>query len=188
MQLPLQITYHQVEPSPALEAEVQGWVDDLETFFDRITSCRVFFEAPQHHHHQGGLYRVRIEIGVPGDHIVVTRSPDEHAAHADPHVALRDGFRAARRQLEDYVRRLRGGVKSHAGPPHGQVVHLEPDLEHGRIAADDGREIYFHRNSVIGGIERLQLGTEVRFHEEVGRQGPQASTVEAVGEHGHHTG
>lgn len=115
MQTPLQITFHQLPPSPALEADVRKWVDELETFFDRIVSCRVLIEAPHHHHHQGRLYRVRIEIGVPGEHIVVGRSPDEDHAHADPHVAVRDAFRAARRQLEDHVRRLRPD-KSHTGP------------------------------------------------------------------------
>jgi len=188
MQIPLQVTFHQLEPSPALEAQVRSWVDELETFFDRMISCRVLIEAPHHHQHQGRLYRVRIEIGVPGDSLVVTRSPDEHAAHEDAHVAVRDAFRAARRELEDYVRRMRGDVKQHVGPPHGRVVHLEPNLEYGRIATDDGREIYFHRHSVTGGIERLRLDTEVRFHEEPGDKGPQASTVEPIGEHGHHTG
>ena len=73
----------------------------------RIVSCRVLIEAPHRHHQQGRLYRVRIEIGVPGEHIVVGRSPDEDSAHADPHVAVRDAFRAAKRQLEDHVGRLR---------------------------------------------------------------------------------
>ena len=187
MQIPLQVTFHQLEPSEALEAQVRTWVDELETFFDGIVSCRVSIEAPHHHHHQGRLYRVRIELGVPGERIVVGRSPDEHGAHEDPYVALRDAFRAARRQLEDYVRRLRGHVKAHVAPPHGRVAYLEPDLSFGRIATEDGREIYFHKNSVIGGVGRLQLGSEVRFHEEAGVEGPQASTVEPIGEHGHHT-
>jgi ribosome-associated translation inhibitor RaiA len=116
MQTPLQLTFHQLPPSPALEAEVRRRVDDLATFFDRIVSCRVLIEAPHHHHHQGRLYRVRIEIGVPGEHIVVGRSPDEDGAHADPYVAVRDAFRAARRQLEDHVRRLRPDATSRVTP------------------------------------------------------------------------
>lgn len=89
------------------------WVDELESIFDRIVSCHVVVEAP-HRHHQGGLYAVRVELGVPGEHIVAGRSPAEHAAHADAHVAVRDAFRAVRRQLEDHIRRARGDVKSHA--------------------------------------------------------------------------
>jgi len=116
MQTPLQITFHQLPPSPALEADVRKRVDELQTFFDRMTSCRVLIEAPHHHHHQGRLYWVRIEIGVPGAHVVVGRSPDENGAHADPYVAVRDAFRAARRQLEDHAARLRPDAKSHAAP------------------------------------------------------------------------
>jgi cold shock CspA family protein len=187
MQMPLQITFHQMSPSPALEADIRRRAQQLEEFFDRIVSCRVLVEAPHHHHHQGRLYRVRVDLGVPGEHLVVGRSPDEHGAHEDAHVAVRDSFRAARRQLEDYVRQQRGDVKSHVAPPHARVIHIEPDLEHGRLATDDGREIFFHRNSVVGGIERLQVGTEVRFHEEAAKQGPQASSVEPIGEHGRHT-
>lgn len=186
MQLPLQITFHQLPTSPALEAYVRRWVDDLEKLFDRIISCRVLIEAPHRHHHQGRLYRVRIELGVPGERIVVRRSPDEHAAHLDAHVAVRDAFREARRQLEEFVRRMRGAVKAHVRPLHGWVAHIEPDLKFGRIETEDGRDIYFHRNSVIGGIEQLEIGAEVRLHEERGIEGPQATTVERIGEHGHH--
>lgn len=186
MQTQLQITFRQMPSSPALEADIRRRAEQLEEFFDRIISCRVLIEAPHHHQHQGRLYRVRVELGVPGEHIVVGRSPDECAAHADAHVAVRDAFRATRRQLEDHVRRRRGDVKAHASPPQARVSHLEPDLTHGRLATDDGREIYFHRNSVVGGIEQLQIGTEVRFREESGTQGPQASTVEPIGQHGHH--
>jgi cold shock CspA family protein/ribosome-associated translation inhibitor RaiA len=187
MQIPLQITFHQMALSPALEDEIRCRADELELFFDRIVSCRVSIEGPPGHHHQGGLYRVHIGLGVPGEHIEVDRSPEDHASHADAYVAIRDAFRAARRKLEDHVRRARGDGKAHVGPPHARVVHLEPDLEHGRLATDDGREIYFHRHSVIGGIGGLKLGAEVRFHEETGDKGPQASSVDPVGEHGHHT-
>jgi hypothetical protein len=33
----------------------------------------------------------------------------------------------------------------------------------------------------------MRLEAEVRFHEEAGDEGAQASTVEPIGEHGHHT-
>lgn len=187
MQIQPQVSFHHLPASPAVESDVRQRIDDLDKFYDRITSCRVTVEAPEGHHHQGGLFRVRIDLGVPGEHIVVGQSPDRDGAHEDVYVAVRDAFAAVRRRLEDHVRRARGDVKSHHAPPHGRVVHLEPDLGYGRLAAADGRQIYFHRNSVIGGIDRLRVGSEVRFHEEAGNDGPQASSVETVGEHGHHT-
>ena len=111
MQTPLQITFRHFPSSPALEADLRARVDDLEKVFDRITGCRVLIEAPHHHQQHGQLYRVRIAIDVPGEHLVAGRSPDEHAAHEDPYVAARDAFRAAHRQLEDYVRRRRDDAR-----------------------------------------------------------------------------
>jgi ribosome-associated translation inhibitor RaiA len=105
MQSPPQVTFHQLARSDALDAHIRERIDDLEQLFDRIVSCRVSVEGP-HRHHQGGLYRVLIDLGVPGHRIIVGRSPDENAAHADAYVAVRDAFRAAQRQLEDYVHRL----------------------------------------------------------------------------------
>jgi ribosome-associated translation inhibitor RaiA len=107
MHTPLQVSFHQLQPSPALEARIRSSVGELEKFFDGIVSCHVFVEAPHRHHHEGWLYQVRIEIGVPGDRLVAGRSPNADACHADPYLAVRDAFDAARRQLEDYVGRLR---------------------------------------------------------------------------------
>jgi cold shock CspA family protein len=93
-------------------------------------------------------------------------------------VALRDAFRAARRKLEEYERERRGAVKTPARVPHGRVCELHPQEGFGRIETADGRLIYFHRNSVLGRpFEDLEVGTEVRFAEEPGDRGQQASTV-----------
>ena len=107
MNTPFRISFHELPPSPALEVTARRYVAGLEKAFGRVVSCHVAIEAPHRHHHQGRLFRVRLEIGVPGRVIVVGRSPDEHAAHTDAHVALRDAFRAARRRLREHGARLR---------------------------------------------------------------------------------
>ena len=112
VKLPLQITWRDFEPSPALEADIRSHVEKLEQFYDRITSCRVVVEAPHAHHHKGKLYRLHIDIKVPGREISVTRDPAEHHSHEDIYVALRDAFDAAKRQLQDHARIARGDVKS----------------------------------------------------------------------------
>ena len=114
MQSPVQITYHRMSPTSALEADVRGWVDELDSFFNGIVSCRVVLDSPHRHHRQGRHFRVHVELGVPRGYIVADRAPKAHASHEDPHVAVRDAFRSARRQLEDHARRLRGDVKTHA--------------------------------------------------------------------------
>jgi len=60
------------------------------------------------------ISRVGIEIGVPGkNHFVVGRAPGDHHEHVDPHLALRDAFRVARRRLHEHAELLRGDVKNH---------------------------------------------------------------------------
>lgn len=179
MALPPQLTLRGMGPSPALERAVARKLAWLERYFPRIMGCRVTLEAPHRHRRKGRLYRVRIDLTVPGGELVVARNPSLHAAHADVLVAIRDAFDAARRELMDYARLKRGQVKRHVGPQRGRVTRLA--RSHGFLEAEDGREIYFHGNSVLQGFERLALGTPVRFTEEAGDRGPQASTVEVVG-------
>jgi cold shock CspA family protein len=55
---------------------------------------------------------------------------------------------------------------------------LFPERGYGFLTTSDGREVYFHQNSVLGNkFKDLKIGTEVRFVEEPGDKGPQASTV-----------
>jgi len=108
MQIPLQITIRDVEHSEALETHIREKAKKLDEVFNHIMSCRVVVEVPHKHHHQGKQYTVRIDIGVAGGEIAVNR---DHAE--DVYVALRDAFDVAKRQLEDYARKLRGEVKTH---------------------------------------------------------------------------
>ena len=156
----------------------------LERFFDRITSARVVVGRPQHRHHKGDTYSVRIHLRSRGENIVVSRDPGATGRHEDAHVTIRDAFDAAGRQLQDFVRRRQGHVKSHEAPPHGTIAALHPQRNHGFIASADGREIYFHRNSVEGGkFDELKVEQEVRFAEAVGDKGPQATSVRPIGKH-----
>jgi ribosomal subunit interface protein len=184
MEVPLQITFRDMAPSPAVEARIREKAAKLERYFDRITSCRVVIEARNRHQRQGKLYNVRIDLHVPGETVMVDHTGRGNHAHEDIYVAIRDAFDAAARRLEDHARRVRGEVKTHDAPPHGKVVRLFPD--HGFIETSDGQEIYFHQNSVANdGFNRLEVGTEVRLVIVDGESanGPQASTVTPIGKH-----
>lgn len=184
MQKPLEITYRHMEPSPALEAVVTERAEKLENFCDEIISCSVIFEAPHKHHHKGNLFHFRIDVTVPGKEIVVKRSPDDEHAHENPYVALRDAFDGIRRQLQDYMRIKRGQVKAHEPSAHGRITVLQPEEDYGRLETPDGRDIYFHRNSLVDAdFDDLQIGTELRFIEEAGERGPQASSAYIIGKH-----
>lgn len=179
MQRPLQLKWHNVTPSDALAEDVRGEVARLEHLFGRITGCAVTLEAPSRHHRQSGsAYRVRIELSVPGGRLVVGRAPPKSRKRGDLYAAVKKAFGEARRQLEDHVRRLDARVKSHAPPALAAVARIEPKGGFGFLRTPDGREIYFHEHSVLkGGFKRLAPGSEVRFVEEAGEDGPQASTV-----------
>jgi ribosome-associated translation inhibitor RaiA len=110
-----------MDTSAAVAARVQEEAAKLDRYFDRITSCRVIVEAPHRHHRRGEPFHIRIELGVPGKELVVTHVPTlEHeeqgewhkhlevgSPHKDVYVAIRDAFKAMRRQLQDYVSCLR---------------------------------------------------------------------------------
>ena len=178
MDLPLQITFRDVSPSPAIEARIRDQAAELEQVYDHIVSCRVVVESPHRHQHQGRLFGILIDLAVPGRELVIGRDPSQNHAHEDVYVAIRDAFDAARRQLEDHARRQRGEVKHHEGPSEGRVARIFAEPGYGFIETPDGREIYFHRNSIVDGdFDRLEVGTAVRFAEEAGEKGPQASTV-----------
>lgn len=186
MQVPLEIEFRNMEPSDDVEADIRRHAEKLEEFFDRITSCRVVFEAPHRHHRKGNLYHVRILLSVPRRELVVDREPQENHAYENAYVTIRDAFKAMRRKLEDYAREMRGDVKTHDTPPHGKVVRLYPEKGYGFIETSDCREVYFYRNALLDdAFDELALGTEVRFEEEAGNKGPQASTVRLVGRHHH---
>jgi cold shock CspA family protein/ribosome-associated translation inhibitor RaiA len=185
MQVPLQIVFEHIAPVDYIEDRVREEVKKLEQFYDRITSARVVVGRPQHRHHKGDTYSVRVHLTIPGaEDIVVSRDPAATGRHENVQVTITDTFDAARRQLQDVVRKRQGQVKTHEVPPHGIIRVLFPERDHGFIASDDGRDIYFHRNSVADGkFDSLEVGQEVRFSETLGVKGPQATIVRPVGKH-----
>jgi cold shock CspA family protein/ribosome-associated translation inhibitor RaiA len=186
MQLPLQVSFRHMEHSAEIETLVREKAARLDSFSGHIMSCRVVVEPAGKHHEHGNLYEVRLDITVPGEEIAVTREASGHTEYRDIHVAIRDAFDSAARKLEDYVRRTRGLVKSLENKPHALVRVLVPKENYGFLETPDGREIYFHRNSVRDGkFDRLQVGMEVAFVEAEGKEGPQASTVVIAGRHHH---
>jgi ribosomal subunit interface protein len=184
MQEPLQITFRNMAPSESIEAAIRERAEKLGSYCDNIISCQIVVKAPHRHQQKGGLYHVRIDIGLTGESIQVNRTPDLHRAHEDVYVAIRDAFNAARRQLQEYVSRLKGRIKPHAEAPRGRISKLFPEQDYGRITTSDGGDIYFHRNSVLNAdLDSLEIGTEVRFVEQEGDEGPQASSVRVIGRH-----
>lgn len=110
MDLPVAVTFKNMDPSAALEERIREKARKLSQFADHITHVDVAVEAPHRHHRKGELYHVRVDVRLPGTEILAA---GRNHAHEDPYVAVRDAFAAAQRQLQDYARIRRGDVKSH---------------------------------------------------------------------------
>jgi len=179
MQIPVQITFRDIPHSDAVESEIHKKVEKLEAIYPRIISCRVVLESEQRHHHQGKLYGVRIDLSVPGSELVATRQ-----RHEDMYVALRDAFDAIKRQLQSFVAKQRGEVKTHDPELHGTIVRLFPEEGYGFIQGMNGVEYYFTANAVtFPTFAELTIGTAVTFIEGVGDNGPQAYRISAGKHH-----
>jgi cold shock CspA family protein/ribosome-associated translation inhibitor RaiA len=200
MKLPLQITFRNMGSSPMAEEWVRTEAAKLDAYYRQIMGCRVAIEMPHRHHRQGGLYHIRIDLTLPGGELVIKRQPNlkdrawqegeveasKHyevgTAHKNLRQAIDDAFRAAGRRLQDYARRQGGRTKVHEPIPVAWVSKLLADKGYGFLTTEDGREIYFHRSSVLDrGFDRLGIGSRVTFVEEQGEKGPQASTVRITG-------
>lgn len=180
--IPAEITFKNMDASPAVEARVVEQVSKLGRVADRIVRCHVTIESPHRHQHQGQIYRVRILLSVPGDDIVVSHESGNRG-HEDVYVAIRDAFRAAKRQLQDHVRIRRRETKHHEPPSFAKVTRLFAEDGFGFLETPDELEVYFHKNAVTNGsFAELQPGSKVRYvlAEGEGIEGPQASAVELL--------
>jgi cold shock CspA family protein len=172
-----------MEASPALEEQIRARAAELDQFFDRILSCRVTVELEGRQHRHGSTFHVGIELAVPGENIFITRDPGKNHAHEDAYVAARDAFNAARRRLQDHVRKMEGDVKTHESPTFGRIARVFAERHYCFLETADGAEVYVHRNAVAGNhFDTLKVGDRVRYvmAPDAGEQGPQASTVVPV--------
>ena len=186
MQTRPQVSFDDLPVDEAVRDAALDHVAQLERLSDRLTGCHVVIAQPHRHHRRGRLYSVRVDVVVPGAEIVVNRDHHLDHAHEDVFVALRDAFDAARRRLEDHVRRRSGVEKVHSPRARGRISQFFPLEGYGFIAAPDGREIYFHRNAISDAeFHAADVGSPVSFSEEEGDAGPQASAVHLVHPHDH---
>jgi cold shock CspA family protein len=177
MQIEPQISFRNVERNPGLDRRILEGIDKLGTVNERIISVRMAVEDQRGAGSPDHLYRVRLDITIPGGEIVVKEAPA-----GDPHPpldqVLGQAFDTARRKLKEVRMQRRGKVKDKLPRSVGRVADIFPQEDYGFIEDDVGRRVYFHRNSVSGnGWEGLDMGHSVTFEEEQGDKGPQAVVV-----------
>jgi cold shock CspA family protein len=185
MQVPVQVDFQGCDPEPRLRERIDRGLESLESRFGRIIAARVAICGPGGHHRTGGRYEIGVHLTLPDGRLVnVEHTPDADERYGDVDFAIGDAFRRARRQLQDEYRRMDGKVKRHQPQAVAKVARLDETGEFGFLRTAAGDDIYFHRNSVLdGAFPRLKPGTAVAFTEEIGEEGPQASTVRLLGKH-----
>ena len=105
MDRPLEIVFHGLQGSAALEDDVRKHVAKLEQHCKRLQSCKVTFEASAGKNQPHGHVSVHIVLGLPGRDLVVSHEPHhakDHRSHPDAYTAVRDAFRVAERQVQDH--------------------------------------------------------------------------------------
>lgn len=103
MQIPIEITFRDMTPSPGLESAIREWTAKLEHVVP-IQRCTVVVETPHKHQHQAP-FQVHLSITIPGHNMSVTRG--DRAEYHDAYLAVSDAFRAARRELVEFVAQRR---------------------------------------------------------------------------------
>jgi len=132
MDIPLELSFHNLPSSDGLKEAVRGHVNKLEQFHDHIIGCRVVIEMP--HKSQkasGNPPDVHIVVRVPGKEIVVSKELAHNGhknAATDAYAVLDNAFTVAQQQLKAYRRVLHGDVKYKSGQPRGTGEIAEKEL------------------------------------------------------------
>lgn len=108
----LEITFREVDKDEAIEALIREKAAKLDQVCMELMGCRVAVERPQQHQSKGNPFRVRIDLTVPGEELVVSRESDKGDRHDSLPKVIRDAFDAARRRLKEYSERQRGEVRT----------------------------------------------------------------------------
>lgn len=107
MTTPVEVCFHGIEKSDALEQRVRDKATKLLSHFERMTSCRVVIEATQRSPQKPKVYRIKIEIGMPRRQpIVISHERIGSRANEELGPAIRDAFDAALRKVDGTATRV----------------------------------------------------------------------------------
>ena len=186
MQIPLEISFHNVEHSDWAEAEVREHVRKLEQIYSRLKSCRVRVEQRADNQHHTIPPVVRVELGIPGrKEIVVAHEPERlqrKYQRPDLHNAINEAFRIATQQLsalkEERSSKHNARQREDGYELTGQVAELRPEEDFGFVMTGDGSLLYFHRNAMTNGdFDKLRRGDGVTYVVADSDTGPVAGRI-----------
>ena len=122
MQVPLQIKFHYMEPSPVIEDRVRERCHKLQRFAEHVTRCRVIINAPHKPQDKTRSFQVSLELTLPDAQTGTSYCSELHHEHKDVEIAIREVFDAAQHQLENYVRQQRAYMKTKGPRPHSHIA------------------------------------------------------------------
>ncbi|MGE5510525.1 MAG: HPF/RaiA family ribosome-associated protein [Bacteroidota bacterium] len=112
MSTPLEISFHGLERSDAVEARIRDKFNRLQHHFDRIMHARVVIETPRKHTLTAKVFHVKIELLLPGQKpLVVCNEPEPEQTRTDLSTSIRDAFAAARRRLDEAAAKIKHPAK-----------------------------------------------------------------------------
>jgi cold shock CspA family protein/ribosome-associated translation inhibitor RaiA len=173
--LDIHIEGQHVELEPEWREKIEAELARLQKHYhDPILHARV--EVIGTAHHRLGAFEVHLVVSVAGDPITIIRQGEL----VQP--LLVEAFDVLDRRLLEHARIRQQEVKTHEEvAQHGRILRLFPERDYGFIETEDGLEVYFHAHAVKKGqFENLRPGTEVKFAQEAGDQGPQAIWVQPL--------
>ena len=158
----------------------QDKIDEEKSRLERhhagfINHLRVTIEGTAHH--KEGGYELRVVASIPNDTVVVKRKGEKVV----PLVV--DAFNTLGMQLKEHQRKRRQSFKTtpevaKSISSEGIVKSIYPYESYGFIVTSQGREIYFHENSLKDiNMNQLSEGDGVKFGEAEGDKGPCATWV-----------
>jgi ribosome-associated translation inhibitor RaiA/cold shock CspA family protein len=191
MDTPLQVAFKDMETSDFLESHIRERVSKLERFHPHLISCRVVVEVPRRAPGSGkNPLALSIEIEIPGRKLVA-KAEDElrESKGGDRTAVFNRAFDAMQRQLEDNAQQKgRQARAREATGETGVIARLFPEQNYGFVEIVGEPQLYFSRAVVNdGGFDKLEVGTAVRVIRATteGPMGPQAASVQRVGDHTH---
>ena len=106
MNILIDLTFHGMDSLASVTRRIEERVERLAQFENRISKCRIVVDAPHRSARKGRLFRVRVDIHVPGKVFAVRKGEDELPGHEHLEEALDDAFDAGERLLRDRNERL----------------------------------------------------------------------------------
>ena len=188
MQTPLNIRFHHMDRSAAIEAKLREKIEKFDSFYNDFISCSITVECINPKKLNGSLYSIHININRPSNICITTKHE-----HEDINVALKEAIHSITMQLEENKDRAHDKIKHHPQILHGKIVRLIKDQLFGFIINehyDDipesslinsikpiENEYYFSAKNYKGNFDGLNIGDKVKFIEFIGDDGLQAHKV-----------